>query len=615
MGRESRTGALTVKLAATGVGVALTAFSLLYLMKEVGFLLSNALSYVDVLSLVAAIAGLLSGITLIVLLPESTRGRFWRPRGKVQPHPVYGFGTSLAIGIGATLGSPLFILIPLNVMQYAFVSIGSLVLAGIITFLVSKVYADLYVISSRTEQSAVGGPSFTRIACGVRSVRYFIARVSMWLANTALAAYSAIIFVLFVLNVLPGILTSVGMSAESVSIYTYAVVGLFVLWFILNTLLERRVLRLIGWLQIVLTVAMIFILLYQSYILGAVGSWNLTGLLKNGLSGDWPLALLTNTAFLYLLFFGFQEVQALDRDCVESSGVPILSWLRPGYRVPKTSYFRSAMIGSVLVALVVNILFALAVYSSRPDATAMASSQIPALYIASTFLGSNQALIMAVAFLIATFTTFVPSFMAASRHLGSLGEDGFMPRSVSNLAWVFTLVSVGLLVIAGQDFLVNITDYMTLISLGFIALSAIWIRKRTIFPVSGADLLPLFTGALCFVVAAVVYLLSPSVAILGTVTLFLVYLIYDSLELGALGVQMFLLVFDVVTIFSLASVPRLQRSVDFVLPFFRVSWRTADDLLLYGLGLASLFLLLNLLVDVSLLRRTHVSFGQTDAQV
>ena len=74
----------------------------------------------------------------------------------------------LAVGLGATFGSPLFILIPLNIVQYEFVSLGSLVIATVLSILMAKVYADMYTLSAHLGLDAVGGPSFTKAATGGR---------------------------------------------------------------------------------------------------------------------------------------------------------------------------------------------------------------------------------------------------------------------------------------------------------------------------------------------------------------------------------------------------------------------------------------------------------------
>ncbi|MGH9917335.1 MAG: hypothetical protein ACRD6W_00465 [Nitrososphaerales archaeon] len=185
-----RLGALAVKIVALVLGLGVTAYATAYLYDEAAYISQQgATSLGEVIVAVAAMSLALTGVALIASLPESLRVRFRRPAKVERANPVYGFGTVLAIGVGATLGSPLFILIPQNIVQYEFVSVGSLVIATVLSLLMAKVYSDMYSESRKRGLDAVGGPSFTKVAVGVRSVRYFVSRVSMWVANTALAAY------------------------------------------------------------------------------------------------------------------------------------------------------------------------------------------------------------------------------------------------------------------------------------------------------------------------------------------------------------------------------------------------------------------------------------------
>ena len=600
-----RSTAYVFKLLTTLVGLVVVVVSLGYLFNEYSYLQSQAsASIVDIVTIIAIFGTALSGIALIASFANALRARFPTRKTTIQVKPTYGFGTLLAVGLGATLGSPLFILIPLNIMQYEFVSLGSLVLATILSVLMAKVYADMYEESLKFGLDALGGPSFTKVACGTRSVRYFISRLSMWVANTALAAYSKIVFVVFDFELMPPILSAYGISGVESQVIVWSITGVFIAWTVLNALFEQRLLKLIGRLQIVLTAVMVAILVYQSYALGIKGSWNLSGIFNFGPSANMIAALVINTGYLYLLFFGFQEIQALERDALETSSIPIVSWISRNYRMSKSKYLGIAMVFSVLIAAAINILYGLAVFSLHPDLSQLLKSQIPALYLAQSYLGSGQELLIAIAFLIATITTFVPAFLAASRHLGALAEDGFMPISLAKLSYVFTLAAILILAEGNQEFLVDVTDFLVLISLGVISLSAIWLRKRLRVPVGLSGFLPFLVGASCFVAGAAIYFISPSVAVFGSVSMVVAYLIYDIYELGSLGSQLFLGVLNLVVYMLLAFYPHAfaQQS------FFLFQWLNLSFLdtgvLSFFLILTSGFLFANALLDYRLSRQS-----------
>jgi len=345
---------------------------------------------------------------------------------------------------------------------------------------------------------------------------------------------------------------------------------------------------------------LVAVLVAQSYMLGSAGGWNLRGLLAfpEGSGLDWIGATIVNTGYLYLLFFGFQEIQALDRDARETSRIPVLSWIKRGYVMEKGRYFGIAMVATVVIAAAVNIFYALAVFAANPSAAGLSSAQIPALFVAESILGRPHEVLTAVAFLMATFTTFVPAFLAATRHIGSLGEEGFLPRSVARWAWIFVLVSIAFLAAAGQDFLVSITDYMVLVSLGVIALAAVWLRRDRKKAVERRDSLALGVGITCYVAAAALYVVTPSVAVFGSLSIAVAFLVYDLYELGPLGTRLFLAVVDLVTFVLLTAYPRVFTGRPLlVLPGLGAVAGSTDALRL-ALGLVAVVLVASILIDV-----------------
>jgi amino acid transporter len=602
-----RVAALALKVMGFGAGVIAVSISLVYIYDELTFVAGvGGTNMGDVVVVLAAMCLAFSGVALVAQLPESFRARFRRlPEAMGRRRPVYGFGTMLAIGIGATLGSPLFILIPENILQYEVVSVASLLLATALSAAMAKVYSNMYRASEELGLEGVGGPSFTKAAVGTRSVRYFVSRLSMWVSNTALAAYTKIVFLIFVLDppYLPSILSGYGFSPFVSTAITYTLAGAFVAWTILNILFERRYLKLLGKIQVVMTAGLLLMLVYHSLVLGALGGWNLTGLFNTTLGSSWVSDLVINTGYLYLLFFGFQEIQSLEQDAVEKSSIPVISWIKKGFTVGKSTYFGAAMVLSVVVAAAVNILYGLAVYASHTLTGPVQAAAIPALYIAHSLLGPGQELLIAAAFLLATVTTFVPAFLAASRHLSALGDDGYMPRSLANLSWVFTLAAIFLLAIGNQNFLVSITDFMVLISLGIISLSALWLRERSAGIRKAGRGLPLLVGVSCFVFGGAVYFIDPTVVVFGSVAIIFGYLIFDIIELGTIGAQLFLAIFGLVSILMLTAFRHTVYTGGILSLITQPSGTNPGILLFWGLLISSVLLAANVALDVRVLRR------------
>jgi len=504
--------------------------------------------------LILSLSILAGGVTLAHSVTRSIRIRvpssmFLRmPRLTKKDGHQYGFFAALSLGLGATLGSPLFVLIPLNVVQYGFISIASLLIAASISILVARLYGRMYREWSDKGQECVGGPAFTRNACGRSSLRYFIARFGLWIGNTALAAYSVIIFVNYSRFDLATTLQSFLGSGAKSEVVALSLIGLLVAWFVVNAFFEKRYARAIAGLQIGLTILLCAILLFESAILVQAGTKPLTSIftLPTGEISSIAFALVANTAFLFLLFFGFQEIQAMSSDLARKSNIPILSFFKRFRDLDRVSFAQKAMLGSVVVATVINITYAIGVYVAVPNASALSGAGVPAIFLTQSLFGPVNGLLMGIAFIIASLTTFVPSFLSSTRHLRALSSDGFFPKSIGRSSWLFSLIFMMVLSLFNADFLVRITDFGVLVALAFVSFSALWSRKSVLTIRHRLDFLPSLTGISCLFVAAALYYVDSSVVLFGILFIMIGYLLFDIFELGSYGSQIFLAVLYVV---------------------------------------------------------------------
>jgi amino acid transporter len=482
--------------------------------------------------LVSTYSLLFFSLYLTLSFYSSLKIRFSRPRIRGKPNPVYGFFIILAIGIGSTLGSPLFILIPVNALQYGIISTISLVVAATTSLLMSKVYFDVYLFHKKKGRDIVGGPAFVREAYGVSSVRYFLSRVSMWVANSALSAYCVIIFFDLLLIVFPH--SSIGGSFIS-EIIIYLLIALFISWFIINSFFEDKYIRLIGKVQLIMMVIMVAILLAE---VGTIyhASTHISTHLFFSFTGNWFQDILIDTGYLFILFFGFQEIMAFQRNIKDETKIKI-----PGRKatiiLDKDKTIKWSMILTVIVSSSVNIIYSITVLLTQSRGTGIEQSSIPALYIAQRTGGQFWFFIMILAFIIATLTTFIPAFLAASRHLKSLGEDRIFPKGISKYSWIFTLFFIILLVIAGENFLLSITDFMVLISLGIINLSAIKYRKE--LGKKKGFYFPLAVGLLTFTFGAFNYFVDPVVVLFSILIISVAYLIHNLINMEAAALKLF----------------------------------------------------------------------------
>ncbi len=555
-----------------------------------------------ILLMILVILILVSGVFLTALLPESVKVRFLRPFVRGQNNPTYGFYTMLAIGIGSTIGSPLFVLIPVNVMQYALISIISLVVAGSLSVGLGLVYSYQFRYTLREGIDVVGGSGIVRHSAGHKSLRYFITRISGWIANTALAAYSALLFVEFDFGVMSRMLNGYGISSLEVNTIVFVIAAVFVLWFIINALFEKRFLRQIGNVQIILVIFMVLMLVVESFNLGFRGHWNMSGLLAlNGY--NWIEDIIINTGYLYIIFFGFQEILTLNREGLDKSRIPLGKKLFGKEEVGKETYISAAVVLTVIISSLVNILFAIAVFAVKPSLSVIDTKSIPAIYIAKEFTGVYWEVIMAIIFLVASVTTFVPAFFSASRHLGALGEDGFLPKAITSLSWVITLLLIAVLYTVSSGFLVSITDFMILISLALISLSAIWLKKTRLRELDKWQKFSILVAGMGFVSAGALYVIEAPVVIFGVFAILLTYLFYDVLDLGQIGTSVFLLLLDaggivMTLLFPYPEIAVLRSPIPIPMGL------THESFLIDTLLLAIIVLGLNLFLDILILGRT-----------
>jgi hypothetical protein len=181
-----------------------------------------------------------------------------------------------------------------------------------------------------------------------------------------------------------------------------------------------------------------------------------------------------------------------------------------------------------------------------------------------------------------------------------------MPRSLAKLSWVFTVVAIFVLAVADRNFLVDITDFMVLISLGVITLSAIWLKGRAGVGKKHGKALPLSVAAGCFVLGGAVYFKDPSVVVFGTMAVMFAYLIFDIIELGSLGAQLFLSLFGFVCLVALGLFRHPVYTTGFMSSISQVLGEDPNTLLISGLLVASALLAMNVVVDVKVLKRTSV---------
>lgn len=547
--------------------------------------------------IVALLLVLSAGYVLLTLFPGSWRVKFLERKPRESPQEVFGFWTLIGVGIGSTLGSPLFVLVPDNIVQYGFVSVLSLILAAFISIGLSAVYSKSTLVMKKSGMEVVGGPSFVSGSIGVRNIRYFLSRFAAAIANTALAAYSAVLFADFDLQVLPQLLNSSGVQGAANTLVVLAVLVFLVAWLAINLLFSNRFLRKIALIQSALVLIMGIALLGQILVFFGHSS---PMVIFPSLQINTVEQVFLDTGYLYIIYFGFQEILMVERESRQQDYI-INFWQTKKFRVTREFYVPAAMILTVIVSATFNILFALSVFYLSPAGNT-AQQTIPALYLAGEFGGAAWEGVLSLAFLIASVTTLVPAYIAASRHISSMSRDGFLPMRVSRTSYLIVIVLIFVLYFQPASFLIGITDFMILTGLAINCFSLYWLLRLTHAKSTVWRTASILVGTVTLLLGFSVYFITQSVVEAGILAIFMTYLIYDALELGPAGSQIFIAVGTAIMALVTFSFP-----VDYtghLLPGIRgVYLLLGKDTLPLMLSLSALLLVINLFIDGFLIRK------------
>ncbi|MDK2383503.1 MAG: hypothetical protein QI199_01680, partial [Candidatus Korarchaeota archaeon] len=228
-----------------------------------------------------------------------------RTGARVHLGAKYGLGQLIIFGIGATLGPSVFVVLPEAVKRYGFSSIWGVVLASTSALLLALLYARMDRLTHDMGGSAVGGPAFVRRAYGPKHPSYLASRFSMWVANTSLAAFNMLVLMDVATSyIVPDALALVGREGMAPGLNT----PLRILIFLLTLVALKYANDEASLVKLQYVLGPFFVLLFVVHI-GTLLASPVSGHPSPGplLSPD----ALPAMAFVYMVVFGFQEIQSL----------------------------------------------------------------------------------------------------------------------------------------------------------------------------------------------------------------------------------------------------------------------------------------------------------------
>ncbi|MDK2373349.1 MAG: hypothetical protein QI197_08245 [Candidatus Korarchaeota archaeon] len=426
---------------------------------------------------------------------------------RAHPGTKYGLGQLIIFGIGATLGPSVFVVLPEAVKRYGFSSIWGVVLASTSALLLALLYARMDRLTHDMGGSAVGGPAFVRRAYGPKHPSYLASRFSMWVANTSLAAFNMLVLMDVVASyMVPDALALIGREDMAPGLNT----PLRILIFVLTLVALKYANDEASLVKLQYVVGPFFVLLFVVHIGTLLASP------ASGSPSPGPLLsldALPAMAFVYMVVFGFQEIQSL------AEGIP-------GTGDERERLLRNALAISVVLPAALFIVYSLAIYllGEVPE------TPIPAVDLTT---GWARALTEG-ALLLGIATTFIPALVTASNHLREMLIDIFdVRREVAESQVGRYLVAFFVLILLSADatYLVELTDFGVLISMIAIAWSVTRLEKMA--GMEEKVVLPLISVLLTGVAAFVLAVVSPDVAFGGVL-----FILAATISLGVVAYEL-----------------------------------------------------------------------------
>ena len=396
-----------------------------------------------------------------------------------KPERKYGLATLFAVSIGATIGPSTFVLSPYSVKHYGWYALPGMMLASICSVALAYGYSKMFYYSKMLKGKIVGGPSFVGNAFGTKHYLYIVARFTMWIGNVALASFNLLITLSLVTDyIIPFIIPGFNMET-----YGSIILALKVLLFIILAFVVIMVYK--HWESVVsmqVFLASIFISLLIIHMFFIVGKYNLeltyTNILPKtpisfGLLPEFLLSTFMSAAYVYLMVFGFQEVQSLAEN-VKTSSEKEEDKLKE-----ISSKLKWAMVGGTLFSSLV-----FCVYISIYIALSNMGYEIPETHIPALDLLKMDTIsytFTLLALLLGVLTTYVPAFVAALKHLRELSSDVFLVKVEELRVKVDPYIIIffmGLLLLTNAEYIIRLTDFAVLLSLTIIAFSEYALKRK-----------------------------------------------------------------------------------------------------------------------------------------
>ena len=388
----------------------------------------------------------------------------------------FGLLDLMAISIGATIGPSTFVLSPYSVKHYGWYAFLGMLLSSISAILLAYGYSKMYYYSKKLKKKIIGGPSFVGNAFGTKHYLYMISRFTLWIGNVSLSAFNLLIAIGLVSEyLLPRIFSFINLNEDPVmtfivKITTFIILSVFVIYS--HERWEKMVKS-----QLYLTIIFLFLFIFHIVLLTMQYNIPMQSVMEINMGSFDPGSIITGTlssaAYVYLMIFGFQEVQSLGEH-IKSKGTNYDDRLKE-----TTSILKKAMIGGTIFSSIIFLSY-IAIYIGLNNmGIEIPDTMIPALDIS---MKSDILYITTLSTLfLGVMTTYIPSFVASLKHLRELMLDVFeipITHLKIRIDPYIVIFFMSLLLLTNEEYIIKLTDFSVLVSMSIISISELFLWRR-----------------------------------------------------------------------------------------------------------------------------------------
>ncbi|HDM23428.1 hypothetical protein DRO02_05250 [archaeon] len=427
---------------------------------------------------------------------------------------VLGLKEATMIGLGATLGPGIFIIVGNASYMAGPAVIISYILGAISTYLCAFCYSEL----SAAIPTAGGGYTFTRRSLGV--FPSFMTGWFMFFGNLVYSSFASLSFAV----ILRHLLCSLGYDYGNIGVIIVAVAAL-----IFFSYMNYRGAKETGYAQDIITIFLIVILLgtvgYAIYHIYTNGSLLIKTISYEGFMPRGFWSILSALGYIYVQFIGFEIISTAAEEIKE----------------PEKNIPRAIMI---TVTLSTILYISIAIIEMSVIHYTQLNTDVPLGDVAEKMLGALGVLIIDVAGIFASLSTLNAALIAASRVLLALSRDGFLPKFLSevhekwgtpsNAILVVLFFSASFVLSGSVNYVVYLSDFGYLVGLTFINYSVIALRnKRKLlwrpYRVPIYPIVPIAAAVFC---AAIIFLLDIHAILSGIIFAVIGVVVYYMIIVG-----------------------------------------------------------------------------------